>query len=379
MTTRLKTVCLLGLGNVAKAHWHAYSKMEGVAVAAGVDPSPQARAEFEQRGIKTFATFAEMRAAIHVDIACVCAAVSVHESLVCAAASTGVHVICEKPLSTDSSSARRMVEACESAKVKLQYGSSQRFLPALVRARELIQRREIGEILQIKEERIGGAGRAAFTPMGFSHYPPNGPGGGGWGLVDHGIHMLDVFPWLLDAKITSVYGTGNRSGQEPRAEFAVIELNGGRITGHLIYNELTYPTTLPNEGLFGIGKGWGDEGFHDQGCWESNPTAIEVYGSDGSLRILGYPNALFLANHRGVVRIATDPVPPPIQFVRQMEAFIRSIEENRETPVPGWLGVRALEVLEAIYCSADTGQKIQLRSPLDPIDSIHSLSAAIGN
>jgi len=360
MLKQRKRVGIVGLGDVARAHWYAYSKMDQVHIVAGADPDRQARSRFEAQGIKTFNTLDAMIAEASVDIVCVCSAVSTHESVARKAAGAGVHVLCEKPLSDNSISAKRIVDACATAGVKLQYGSSHRFLPAVTRARELLKEGRIGDVLQIKEEMIGGSGISGYSSMDFSHYPQNGPGGGPWGLVDHGIHMMDVFPWLIDGKITAAYGAGNRSGQVPKAEFAILELNDGQVTGHLIYNELTFSTTLPHEGIFGVGKGWGNEGLYAEGYWQSDPVSIEVYGSRGSIRIFGYPNALFLANREGVVRIPTEPAASPIQFTRQMEAFIRAIDEDLEPEVPGKIGVRALEVLEAVYRSAETGKKVLL-------------------
>ncbi len=365
MTDKSKyRVAIVGLGLVAEAHWHAYCQLDDIELVGGTDPDPQRRNSFSERGLATFATLDELIDRTKPDIMCVCSAVSTHERIVIQAADAGIDILCEKPLSSDSASAQRMVDHCEARGVRLFYGSTQRFLPSIAAAKALIANGEIGNVQMIREELIGGSGLSGFQPMSAVHYPAGGPGGGGWGLVDHGIHMLDLFPWLLGSEICSAYGSGNISGASPMAEFAIVEMNGGNAIGHLLYNEISFPTKLPNEGVFGVGDGWGNRGYADRGTWDTQSASIDVYGSHGSIRIFGYPNLLFLTTVSGIRKVATDPVSSPIQFARQMSAFISAIDRDEDAPVKGRDGVRALAVIEAIYASRRLGRKIVI--PDDP-------------
>ena len=67
---------------------------------------------------------------------------TVHEEGVVAAAKHGKHVLCEKPLAVDVAAARRMVKACDDAKVVLQVGFNQRFW-GQVRNRQAVDRRGV--------------------------------------------------------------------------------------------------------------------------------------------------------------------------------------------------------------------------------------------
>lgn len=353
-------VGIVGLGIVAEAHWHAYRQMDAVELVGGVDPDPRRRESFGERGLPTFATLTELIDRTKPDILCVCSAVSTHEQIVIQAADAGIDILCEKPLSPDAASAQRMVDHCEARGVRLFYGSTQRYLPSIAAAKTLIADGEIGDVQMVREELIGGSGLSGFKPMNAVHYPMGGPGGGGWGLVDHGIHMLDLFPWLVGSEICSAYGSGNISGASPAPEFAIVEMNGGAAIGHLLYNEISFPTKLPNEGVFGVGDGWGNRGYADRGAWDTQSASIDVYGSHGSIRIFGYPNLLFLTTASGVRKVATDPISSPVQFARQMSAFIAAIDRDEDAPVKGQDGVRALTVLEAIYASRRLGKKIAI-------------------
>jgi predicted dehydrogenase len=145
------------------------------------------------------------------------------------------------------------------------------------------------------EEMLGGEGASAYRPLSAAHYPQDGPGGGGYGLVDHGIHMLDVFPWLCDSSIERVFGRGDRTGHEPRTEFAHLQMRNGA-TGILIYDGSTRPAVLPSAGVFSEagtwidGRGW----MGDAGEWDSGAGIIEpVRAARGTAAARGYGSLSF--------------------------------------------------------------------------------------
>lgn len=66
------------------------------------------------------------------------------------AAENGKHVICEKPLATSYAAAKEMYEAARKAGVKHMTAFNYRFVPAIQLAKEMIERGEIGKILQFR-------------------------------------------------------------------------------------------------------------------------------------------------------------------------------------------------------------------------------------
>ena len=131
--------------------------------------------------------------------------------------------------------AHAMVSICERERVAFFYGSSCRYLPALIEARRLIAAGVIGTVRLITEQMIGGRGSEFFSPMSALHYPEGGPGGGGYGLVDHGIHMLDIFPWLCGSTINAILERGDRTGATSQPEFAFMCFASGGL-GTLLYD-----------------------------------------------------------------------------------------------------------------------------------------------
>jgi len=348
-------IALVGLGQVAEAHLTAYSDSMEVNVIAAVEPVENRLAEMSDRfGFRGYTKLTTMLRKERPDVVCVLTPVNLHRQIVEDCAAAGVHVLCEKPIAITLDDAKHIVSVCANHGVKLYYGSSYRHLPAVVKARELILSGALGNILLMTESAVGGHGSASHAPIGFEHYPKGGPGGSGMGLVDHGIHLIDVFPWLADSEIVSVVGRGNISGSSPLTEYAHLNLANGA-TVQLLYNDFTYGSELPTEGIFSHGSAWNIDGYAPPNVWHEHPGSMHIYGSRGTLRIFHYGNQLYLRDSDGLKRIQVPIKVPPAHFAMQMESFARAIKADKMPAVTGEDGIKALRVLLAIYQSAEKG------------------------
>lgn len=355
-------IAIIGLGNVAEGHIAAYRALPEVEIVAVVDPRPERTAEVAARlSVPGFTDCASMLAHLTPEIGCVLSTVASHRSLTELLAAAGVHVLCEKPMTTSLEDALAMAEACRRHGVEYMYGSSYRFLPAVQLARELIADGAIGKVLLLEERVVSGAGAERFVPMSSAHYPEGTPGGGGMGLVDHGIHLLDIFPLLTGSRIRRAMGRGNRTGQPMRTEFAMVEHECGAI-GSLIYEEGTVGSDMPWEAIFSMGHSWKDGlGFAgDTGEWTPGAGSIRVHGTRGALRIFHYPNKLFLCEPSGVRELAVPAGAAPDHFGAQLLSFLDALRHSRPAPVSADAGIRAVKTLLAIYRSEQTGHWVDV-------------------
>ncbi|MFV1988566.1 MAG: Gfo/Idh/MocA family protein [Gemmatimonadota bacterium] len=350
MAERVLRVGIIGLGNVAVHHLEAYRPLSSIDVVSGAELRADRLEEMaDTYGFTPHTDYREMLQTEQLDIACVLTPVNTHREFVEAAADHGVHVLCEKPLALALEDAEAMVASCHAAGVKLFYGAVYRFLPALVRAREMIRRGDIGEVRLLTEFLLGGRGPAHQHQMGVAHYPEGSPGGSGMGLVDHGIHLVDAFAWLLDSEIVSVSGRGNRSGASPSPELMTMRFANGA-TGQLVYDDGTFSCDMPGEGTFSAGAGWNVAGdLRAAGTWHDQPGNIRIYGTEGSLRLFHYANKLFVTTASGQKQVMLPHAPSPAHFGAQMESCARSVTEDTEPETPGEAGVRALRTLLELY------------------------------
>lgn len=359
-------VALIGLGDVAIAHLEGYRGCTDFKVVAGADVRAERAGPIGLRyDFKPFTDYREMLEQERPDIACVLTTVKTHREITEACADRGVHVLCEKPLALTVEETDAMIAHCARRGVKLFYAASYRFLPPVVKARELIASGAIGEVQLIVETMMGGTGAEGYHGMGFEHYPEGGPGGSGWGLMDHGIHLVDVFEWISGSRIESVYGRGQISGKKPGSEYMVMEFDNGA-SGHLIYHDATWSADLPTEGLFSWAPDWYElvkEKPAGQGRrWQNHPGNIRVFGTHGALRIFHYANQLYLRTKHGMEMIRVDDAPMPSQFGAELSSLARSIRDGVAVDVPGEVGRRALGVILGGYESMTTGARVDVRN-----------------
>ena len=341
---------VIGLGLVSIEHLKAYAELENVEVVSVCDVRETVAADVAQRlSAKAYTDYRKLLQDGGIDLALVLTPASTHRAIVEAAAAAGTHVFCEKPLSVGLADGEAMVEACAHTGVKFFYGSIYRYMPAVRKARELILGGAIGKIQLMSEQMIGGNGLAGYRELDAVHYPRGGPGGAGMGLVDHGVHLIDVFSWYVGSKPDSVIGHGQISGRPPQTEYMIMTFPGGA-SGHLLYNAATYSTFLPNEGMFSGGQSWLTDGsLAAAGSWLGEPGSISVYGSEGSLRIFHFANALFLNTGDGPKRIPLEGRASPGHFATQLEDCIAAIREDRDPSITGEDALRALRTLLSIY------------------------------
>ncbi len=356
-----KTVAIIGLGGVANAHLAAFTDVEEIDVIAGVEPRQERLDEMAARfGFRGYTDHQTMLEKEQPDIACVLTPAALHRPITEDCATAGVHVLCEKPIALGVTDAEAMLEVCETAGVQFFYGLTYRFLPAVTKAKELIAAGVVGDVKLLFESAIGGSGPEGFAHMGFSHYPKGSMGGSGMGIVDHGIHLVDLFPWLIGSRIVSVFGRGNISGEQPETEYACMNMANGAV-GHLLYNDCTFSTDTPSEGMFSHGEAWNMDGsFAAANSWHPHPGSIHVHGTRGSLRIFHYTNQLILRDTDGIRQIPLTVRPPPAHFGMQMESFVRSIEAGTPPATTGQDALNSLRALRAIYKSAEKGRLINL-------------------
>jgi predicted dehydrogenase len=121
-----------------------------------------------------------------------------HYEQVIKAAKAGKNILCEKPLSVNSTEAEEMVKACEDNGVQLALNYVYRFNPLIRKARELIGGGYIGNLVSINLNF-----NIDFVPG--SNFRFNKSLSGGGALRDLGTHMIDLLRFF-GGEIKSIDG-----------------------------------------------------------------------------------------------------------------------------------------------------------------------------
>jgi predicted dehydrogenase len=325
-------VALVGLGEYAGEELapalKATNHCELVAI---ISDEPKKMEEWRKRyGLNekccyTYDQFDDIKNNAKIDIVYVVVPNTMHEEYVIRAAKAGKHVICEKPLATTVESCQRMIEACREAGVKLSMGYRLHFDPYNQEMMRLGQNREYGAVKKITARNSMEIGEKSQWRLDYER-------AGGGPLMNNGVYCVQAAQYITGELPVAV-----TAGFLPRTDtkkFAEVE-EGIRWTmefpgGAIAECETSYSK---NENLL--------RATAENGWFELNP-AYEYEDLEG--RTIEGPMKFAQIN----------------QQAAQMDDFAICIRENRESRVPGEMGLRDVEIMIAIYEAAKTGKRIEL-------------------
>ncbi len=245
---------LVGAGAIAKAYVQAFKSSNCGELVAIADVRPQAAADLaKEANCPSYDSHQAMFAGAEIDALIICTPPVTHLEIALAAIKQGINVLCEKPLSIDSLSARKMLKASQKEGVLLTMASKFRYVEDVIKAKDLVASGAIGEIVLFEN---------AFTSRVdmSSRWNSDPKISGGGVLIDNGTHSVDITRYFLGslAKVQVVEG---KRIQELSVEDTVrifIKSNGG-VMGNIdlswsINKELDYFLRIyGSEGTISVG------------------------------------------------------------------------------------------------------------------------------
>lgn len=189
MTTTLTTpirVGLIGGGGIATFHINGYREhAETITIGAVADAVPAtAEARGTELGVPSFTDYREMLDLADIDAVDICLPHHLHRDAIVAAARAGKHVLCEKPLCLTPEEAADVEAAVREAGVTLMCAHNQLFMPAVAKAKELIDGGALGTVYEV---RTTDSFRNEFDPSNMGWRAHASTSGGGE-LIDTGYH-----------------------------------------------------------------------------------------------------------------------------------------------------------------------------------------------
>jgi myo-inositol 2-dehydrogenase/D-chiro-inositol 1-dehydrogenase/scyllo-inositol 2-dehydrogenase (NAD+) len=191
--------CLIGAGRAGMVHARNIAfNIKNADLTAIVD-SDREVAEERGRELGVSSIFTELERALAselFDAVVVVTPTFTHRDIVLACAGAKKHIFCEKPMSVRPKEARDMIAAAEDNEVKLQIGFMRRFDPPFLRAREIIESGELGDVMIVKSV---GRGPGLPPPWTYDVGESNGL------LGEVNSHDFDSTRWLAGSEYTRIY------------------------------------------------------------------------------------------------------------------------------------------------------------------------------
>src|ERR1700738_4016247 len=246
---------IVGCGLIGQKRAAAISKLGHLTILA-VDRSRDRAVELaEPLGARSATDFRAALEAADIDAVVVATPHAELSAIATACLDAGKHVLVEKPGGRNLAQVSAVAKAAETAGRVAKVGYNHRFHPAVLKAREIVDRGELGQLMFIRG-RYGHGGRPGYEREW--RFERSISGGGE--LIDQGSHLIDLAHWFL-GEFTGVQAALRTFFWNAEADdnlFLTLSTPEGRIAWlHATWTE-----------------------------WK-NLFSLEIYGRDGKLEING--------------------------------------------------------------------------------------------
>lgn len=318
---------VIGVGDFGRRRIKSIMRCDQAELAYVVDVDEGKAEEVSSATGAEALSFEELLRRPDFDVAIIAVPNKWHEPLSLRLLEAGKDVWCEKPMSVDVPSARRMLEEAVRRRRVLKVGSNARYFPNVLKAAELLRSGLVGKPLLFR----GWVGNDGSHLTRKEWYTRKEIIGGGT-LLDNGIHLVDLIRHLL-GEITICYSCAclNLRWQFDGLEdncVAIYGLEGGQMaTVHASWTE------RPGYMYFEV---QGDEGYVQvDSRWSK---ALLTYGKkDGEVAREDY----------------TDH--PKMSYDLELEDFIRDYKRGLHPRPTSYDGYRAVKIVFSSYLAASSG------------------------
>lgn len=229
-------------------------------------------------------------------------------------------VLLEKPLAVNSNEGSRIVKAATQARVPLMTGHTLRYEPVIRKIKDIGASlgpwQSLSGTMQLEErpaiDKIQGVGLGV--------------------LLDFGIHLLDWIRVMMPEEPLIVSGTMTSSSPDTPETQA----------------EITLTTDSGLSCRLRIAR-----------VSTKRVTHIEINGEKGRVRGDWTSGLVQIFDHEQL--ISEETVPPTPTIVLMLREFFQALKTGQPMPITGKDGLRAVELAEACYKAARTGQNIYVK------------------
>jgi predicted dehydrogenase len=348
----------LSVGIVGLRHLHPrsyvplVSAVEGMKLVAAADSDAAVLDGFvKDIPVSGYGSWQEMIEKERLDLALVFLPHSECPDAAVACAEHGIHLVVEKPMAASAAGCRRIVEAACKAGVVLSTPYVWRYHPVARQMKQFVDDGVLGRVVGC-EGRCA-AGRLQRYIDGNASWMLVKEQSGGGPMYNLGVHWIDLYRWMLEDEVVEVVGKNVKINQDYDVEdnsFGLLTFSRGAV----VALDISY--TVPDSYPFGRDLALSLRGTGGALSWSPSFEGVKetlfVCSDAGGFASAPRRHVQFeLQAHPGYTGILG------VQYLRDVAASIRT---GAPVAITGEDGVRALEVVEAIYQSAETGKAVKL-------------------
>ncbi len=338
---------IIGCGSMGREHAANLRTLSGARLVAISDPVEDAcrRLIAEDDAPHSYAGYHELLEQQDVEAVIITVPNVLHRAVTLAALAAGKHVLLEKPLAHNIEDGAAIVRAAEHSDRVVMLGFNNRFNPAALALHRAIASGRLGDLYYARARWLR---REGLPPPG-SWFTSRAAAGGG-SLIDIGVHMLDLALHMLGyPQALSVFGVTHAHFGLERARtaepglFDVEDFAAGMIT-------------LANGAAVQVETSWASF------IRDDSDIRLELLGTLGGACLTNdddNPLSIFTTQDGEQVDI-TPRLPDFDGHWEELRAFISAIRLGSSSPVPVREGLRILEIIDAVYQSARSGDTVRI-------------------
>lgn len=236
-------VGVIGAGIMGENHIRTYSQMPGVEL-VGIADLDKKRVESIANKYSTI-PYTDYRVLLQQDLDAVSVVVPtmLHRNVALDVIRSETNLLVEKPIADSVKNAEDIIAAASMKNLKLMIGHIERFNPAVIKMKEIIQSNELGKIVSISTRRFGPY-NPRIRDVGV--------------ILDIGVHDVDIISYLYNGKVTEVYAVAGKEIHAFEDHASILMRFSGDRAGVVETNWLT-PHKTRNFTVIGTeGVGYGD-------------------------------------------------------------------------------------------------------------------------
>lgn len=288
-------VGVVGLGAMGSNHARVYSQLNCQLVGLADADSTRAKEIGEKYNIPCYSDYHELLS--KVEAVSIAVPTTLHNAVAMDFLKSGVHCLVEKPIAYSLDEAGEMINAAENSHVNLAVGHIERFNPAVVKLKQIVDGGILGKLLIISTRRVGPS-VPRIRDVGI--------------VIDSATHDIGVIRYLLGKEPVSVFSKIG-SLQHIKEDHAVIVLDFNGTTACIEVNWFT-----PHKVRTLVATG--SEGIAYLDYIEQEVTVVNSHGT----------------------KIANIPKAEPLRL--ELEDFLNSISIRNKPAVDGIEGYAILKI-----------------------------------
>ncbi|MEI8361414.1 MAG: Gfo/Idh/MocA family oxidoreductase [bacterium] len=216
---------VIGVGNMGKNHVRTYMQLQQVELVAVSDKNTELGQKCAQEtGVLFYEDYCELIDKAKPDIISICVPTSHHFDVAKKCIENKINVLLEKPIASNITQSLEILDLAEKNNIKLLVGHIERFNPAVIKLKEMIDGNQLGNITAIIARRVGG-------------FPPQIKDANI--AIDLAIHDIDIVNFLLDELPSEISVNKQKNHIEQREDSVEFFLKYNKTSAYIQANWIT--------------------------------------------------------------------------------------------------------------------------------------------